>query len=209
MLDNVVVLRALVDQALDGKSSWQNAAELADYAQVGAKNTYKALQHPTAIGAIRRHPRGGFDVTDTERLLMLFAARRTLKEAKITSFHKALSVLKDAPVYAIGGSRAAAFHLTGSEPPTQHAMAILYVPEGYNLKSLPTSTNTGVSGSHNALIITSKPRDFEAWRNGYTSKAQTFSDLFAQPGPQARAFQQALWNEWFNSATPIEPSTDH
>lgn len=40
-------------------------------------------------------------------------------------------------------------------------------------------------------------RDLRAWADGYTSKAQTYADLFTQPGWQASEFRRALWRAWF------------
>ena len=37
-----------------------------------------------------------------------------------------------------------------------------------------------------------------SWTTGYTSLAQTYADLFAQPGWQASEFRRALWRKHFD-----------
>ncbi|HTO00069.1 MAG TPA: hypothetical protein VL068_05280, partial [Microthrixaceae bacterium] len=184
-----VVLRTLVDAALTERRSWDRVADLAWEAGVGDKLAFKALGRPASIGAIVRHPGGGFSVTDPERLLAVLSARRTLTAACHTTFDAAQSLLSVVAEYAIGGTRAAAYHLGGPNAIADHAPAIVYVSEGTDLGGLPPGDG--------ALVMTADARELRSWADGYTSKAQTYADLFAQPGWQASEFRRALWREWF------------
>lgn len=184
-----LVYRTLVDAALDKQRSWKNVGDLAWAAGVGEKLAYKALGRPTSIGAVTRHSGSGFSVTDPERVLMLLATRRSLKAAKATTFYAAQSILADVSAYAIGGTRAAARHLGGTNTVADHAPALLYVQDDTELERLPAGGG--------ALVLTIDARSLQAWTDGYSSRAQTYADLFAQPGWQASEFRRALWREWF------------
>lgn len=63
------------------------------------------------------------------------------------------------------------------------------MPEGTDLEGLP--------GGDGALVLAADARSLRSWAEGYTSRAQTYADLFAQPGWQASEFRRALWREWF------------
>lgn len=189
MKETDIVLRTLVDAALSGRRSWKNVADLAWEAHVGDKIAYKTLGRATSIGAIAKHPGGGFSVTDPERILAILSARRTLSPVRRTSFDAAQSLLQELQAYAIGGTRAAVHHLGGPNRIADHAPAIVYVPEDTVLDGLPEGDD--------ALIMVADSRALQSWTGGYTSKAQTYADLFAQPGWQASEFRRALWRDWF------------
>jgi hypothetical protein len=183
------VWRALVDAALQGRREWKNTGDLAFDAGVGEKLAYKALQRPVSIGAVTRHPGGGFSVTDPERVLTLLAAARSLRDATRTRFDAAQQLIAAAPAYAIGGTRAAIHHLGGTNTIADHAPAIIYAPPETSLADLPAGEE--------ALVITTDTRTLDVWRDGYSGPAQTYADLFAQPGWQASEFRRALWRAWF------------
>ena len=189
MRETDAVWRTLVDASLEGRRQWKNAGDLAWEAGVGEKITYKALSRPTAIGAVTKHPGGGFSVSDPERVLMLLAAARTLVDACRTEFVAAQNLIARAPEYAIGGTRAAAHHLGGRNVIADHGIAMVYVPSNMDLSALPRGED--------ALVITVDQHTLSRWNDGFTSAAQTYADLFAQPGWQASEFRRALWREWF------------
>jgi len=191
MRDTDAVWRTLADAALRGRREWKNTGDLAWEAAVGEKIAYKALSRPVEIGAVTRYPApaGGFSVTDPERVLTLFAAARSLRDARRTRFEDAQRLASAAPMYAIGGTRAAAHHLGGRNAIADHAAAILYVPSSIAVADLPPGDE--------ALVFTTDPKTLDAWRDGFTSPAQTYADLFAQPGWQASEFRRALWRTWF------------
>ncbi|MGV3733725.1 MAG: hypothetical protein ACO1N6_10045 [Microcella sp.] len=186
------VWRTLVDHALDGRREWPSTAELAWHAGVGQQLAYKALARPIEIGAVTRHrpPAGGFSVTDTERVLTLFAVSRTLREATATTLEAAHELTERVAHYAVGGTRAAVHHLDKRNTIADHGAAILYVPTGSDLTHLPDGDS--------ALVSTIDIPTLEVWGDGYTSRAQTYADLFAQPGWQASEFRRALWRRWFS-----------
>lgn len=190
MRDTDAVWRTLADAALGGRREWKNVGDLAWEAGVGEKLAYKALLRPADIGAVTKHSGGGFSVTDPERVLTLFAAARSLRGAKRTSFVAAQALLSTAPSYCIGGTRAVAHYLGGRNAIADHAPAIVYVPENSPLEQLPPGDD--------ALVLTTDSRTLERWRDGFTSPAQTYADLFAQPGWQASEFRRALWRTWFD-----------
>lgn len=190
MLATDAVYRTLADAALDGHRSWKNVADLAWQAGTGEKLAYKALGRLSAIGAVTRYPGGGFSTTDPERVLMIFASRRSLVPATRTSLEAAQALLPELAEYALGGTRAAAHHLGGANTIADHAPAIVYVPEGVDLADLPAGES--------ALVLAADARSLQMWSDGYTSKAQSYADLFAQPGWQASEFRRALWRKWFS-----------
>ncbi len=189
MQETDVVLRTLVDAALTGRRQWATVMDLAQEARVGDKLAYKALGRPTSIGALTKHPGGGFSVTDPERLLTILAVRRSLNPARSTSLDGAQSLLANLSEYAIGGTRAASRHLGGPNTIADHGPAIVYVPENVEVDGLPDGEG--------ALVMAADERALRSWPDGFTSKAQTYADLFAQPGWLASEFRRALWREWF------------
>lgn len=189
MRETDAVWRTLADAALAGRRTWRNTGDLAWEAGVGEKLAYKALTRPVSIGAVTRHPGGGFGTTDPERVVMLLAAARSLQDAVRTPFGAAQDLIRQASEYAIGGTRAAAHYLGGQNTVADHAPAIVYVPSTTALDVLPAGDG--------ALVIATDSRLLAAWHNGFTSPAQTYADLFAQPGWQASEFRRALWRKWF------------
>jgi hypothetical protein len=184
------VWRTLADAALSGRREWKNTGDLAWEAGVGEKLAYKAMLRPAAIGAVTRYPGGGFSVTDPERIVTLLAAARSLAGAQRTTFAAAQSLLAVAPEYAIGGTRAAAHHLGGRNVIADHGPAILYVPAAFNLGDLPPGEKALIFGTDRHML--------SAWQDGFTSPAQTYADLFAQPGWRSSEFRRALWRAWFS-----------
>lgn len=187
------VWRTLVDNALADRREWTSAAELAWRAGVGEKLTYKALVKPIEIGAVIRHrpPAGGFSVTDPERVLALFAASRTLRDARRTTLEAAQRLTDSIAEYAISGTRAAVHHLGGRNTIADHAPAIIYTPLETELSELPDGSG--------ALVFTIEAATLREWEAGYASPAQTYADLFAQAGWQASEFRRALWRRWFST----------
>jgi hypothetical protein len=184
-----LVYRTLVDSALAGRRAWRNVKDLAWEAGVGEKLAYRAVDRPESIGAVTRHPGGGFSVTDPERVLVLLCAKRSLTDAVRTTRTAADDLIARTAEYAIGGSRAALHHLGGRNSIADHAQPIVYVPAGADLSHLPPADDV--------IVLTADPRSLRHWSVGYTSPAQTYTDLFAQPGWQASEFRRALWRSWF------------
>ncbi|MGB3414283.1 MAG: hypothetical protein WBA28_06160 [Microbacteriaceae bacterium] len=191
MRETDAIWRTLADAALIGRREWKNTGDLAWEARVGEKIAYKALKRPIEIGAVTRHPApaGGFSVTDPERILTLFAASRSLRDGKRTQFEAAQNLISSTETYAIGGTRSAAHYLGGRNTIADHAPAIIYVPLGTQLTGLPLGDD--------AIVMTADQKTLDSWADGFTSPAQSYADLFAQPGWQASEFRRALWRNWF------------
>ncbi|MCB0879989.1 MAG: hypothetical protein KDC46_13545 [Thermoleophilia bacterium] len=183
------LFRCLVDAALDDQRRWSSVGELAWEAGVGESWAYKALAHPIAIGSVTKLSGGGISVTDPERILMILSAKRSLAGARRTTLDATQSLISSSDAYAIGGTRAASRHLGGSNTIADHAEAIVYVPDSFDLQDLPAGEG--------ALVLLADERSMRDWSDGFTSRAQTFADLFAQPGWQASEFRRALWRAWF------------
>ena len=190
MRETDAVWRTLADAALRGTREWKNTADLARAAGVGDKIAYKAMQRPTSIGAVTRHPGGGFSVTDPERIVTMLAAARSLAAAQQTTLDGVQHLMSIVDAYAIGGTRAAAHHLGGRNTVADHARAIVYFSAGIDLSELPAGDE--------ALAVTIDRHTLARWSDGFTSRAQTYADLFAQPGWQASEFRRALWRHWFS-----------
>lgn len=184
------VWRTLADCALVGRRTWKNVGDLAWEAGVGEKLAYKALLRPTEIGAVTKHSGGGFSVTDPERVLTLFAAARSLSEARRTTVTATQALLPSVSAYCIGGTRAAAHVLEGGVTIADHAPAIVYVTTDTHLDHLPPGDES--------LVFTLDVITLKKWSEGFTGPAQTYADLFAQPGWQASEFRRALWRTWFS-----------
>lgn len=185
-----LVYRTLVDKALDGRRSWRSVAGVAQEAGVGEKLAYKALTRLTTIGAVTRHSGGGFSVTDPERVLAIAAARHSLADGRSTTLPAAQGLVDRVGAYAVSGTRAAVHHLGGSNSIADHGPGIVYIPDDVELDVL--------TRGHDVLVITADVRSLRTWPDGYASKAQTYMDLFAQPGWQASEFRRALWKAWFS-----------
>lgn len=189
MRETDAVWRSLADAALAGRREWKNTGDLASAAGVGEKIGYKAVGRLATIGAVTRHPGGGFSATDPERIVGLLAAARSLRSAHRTRLEAVQGLLERSPEYAIGGTRAAAHHLGGRNVIADHGPAIIYMPSDVDVSDLPRGDT--------ALVLVSDPHTLASWHDGFTSPAQTYADLFAQPGWQASEFRRALWRRWF------------
>ncbi len=185
-----VIRRVLADAALDGRREWRSAADLAWEAGSSTQLTNFALEHLIDIGSVTRFLRGGFIVGDPERVLTVVAADRNLRRSgTLTSRDGAEALIAQAPLYAIGGTRAALRYLGGRNVIADHAPALVYMPAETDLSDLPPGDE--------ATVLTADEHSLRAWTDGYTSPAQTYADLFAQPGWQAAEFRRALWRSWF------------
>ncbi|GGF15479.1 hypothetical protein [Subtercola lobariae] len=185
------VRRVLADAALQGRRTWANATDLAWEAGVAVPTAYKSIRPLIDIGAVWQRPGGGFTVLDPERVVTVLAADRTFRDAvATTSATEAEALAGSLPAYAVGGTRAAVHHLGGVNTVADPGQGILYIPEGADVSSLTEGTDV--------IVFTADAKALKAWRAGYTSIAQTYADLFAQPGWQASEFRRALWRKLFD-----------
>lgn len=186
-----IVRRTLADAALLGERRWASLGDIAFAARCSTAAVYQATRHLTEIGAIKKYGRGGLSVTDPERLVMTLAAGRTLQRDLLasTTLDGAQNLISACDRYALGGADAAVHHLGGPNTVADKGRRLIYVPSGTSIGGLPQGPDV--------LIL---PLDAPAerdWTAGYSSAAQTYADLFAQPGWQATEFRRALWRKLF------------
>ena len=197
MKGNELVWRTIVDRALKGQRVWPNIAELAYYSGVPESTAKLALVRLTDIGAIRQNPRGGFSTINPEKVLLVFAARRSLSaDLIIRSDLHAVQPLLDtaARPYALGGPDAAVIYVSrnGVNTVADPGQRIVYLPDTAEVRQLPAGDEV--------LVLRLDPRAELDWSNGYSSAAQTYADLFALPGWQADEFRRALHRACFEHA---------
>lgn len=167
---------------------------VAQEAGVGEKLAYKASTRLTTIDAVTRHAGGGFSVTDPERALAIAAARHSLADGRSATPAAAQGLVDRVGAHAVRGTRAAVHHLGGSNSIADHGPGIVYIPDDVELDVL----TRGLTRCHDVLVITTDVRSPRTWPDGHASKAQTSTDLFAQPGWQASELRRALWKAWFS-----------
>jgi hypothetical protein len=186
-----IVRRTLADSALRGERRWANLADIAFAAQCSVPAVYKSTRHLVDIGAIQKHGRGGLSILDPERVTNVLAAERDLRADTLTTTTReaAQELVAGLEIYAVGGSSAAVHHLGGRNNVADLGKRIVYVPATTSISKLP-------SGDEIALVIMDEVAQ-HTWRDGYSSLAQTYADLFAQPGWQASEFRRALWRHLF------------
>jgi hypothetical protein len=182
---NQLVWRALADRALSGQRTWANVGDLAYEAGVPSTTTYLALERLEDIGAIDRYSRGGLSVISIDKVLTMLCAWRNLsRDTLARTTLDAISPFLDTArgPYALGGPDAANAILGGRAVADFHEH-IVYLPAAPALEDLPRGEEV--------RVLSMDRRAAKIW-TGYSSLAQTYSDLFATPGWQASEFRLAL-----------------
>ncbi|QJU55903.1 hypothetical protein HL652_03485 [Herbiconiux sp. SALV-R1] len=162
-------------------------------------NTFKATRHLVDIGAITVLPRGGLSVLDPERVVAALAAERRLSGDTLALIPTTSvpSLLQRVSHYALGGADAAIHHLGGRNTVADRGERIIYIPETDSEAVRSSEGASGVAGPENVRVVVMDQVAERAWVSGYSSFAQTYADLFAQPGWQAAEFRRALWRRAF------------
>lgn len=188
---NEIVRRTLADAALVDERRWNNLADIAFASQCSVSAVHAATRHLVHIGAIQKYGRGGLSVLDPERVTTTLAAERSLRRDTVarTTKKAAEQLISKLERYALGGTVAAVHHLGGTNTVADLGQRLIYVPARITLHDLPPSDE--------ALIVGMDAVAEKTWRTGYSSLAQTYADLFAQPGWQAAEFRRALWRHLF------------
>lgn len=200
---NEIVHRTLADAALRGDRRWDNLADIAFASQCSVSAVHAATRKLITIGAIQKYGRGGLSVLDPERVTTMLAVERDLQRDSIAATTKtaAEDLIARLDGYALGGSLAAVHYLGGTNTVADHGQRLIYVPKRTQLNELPSG--------HEVLILAMDAVAEKAWRNGYTSLAQTYADLFAQAGWQASEFRRALWRRLFEIDDWSRAEHDH
>lgn len=197
MKGNELVWRTVADFAFQDRREWNNVDDLAHRAGVPSSSAAFALKRLTAIGAVEKRARGGFFTVNPEKVLIVLAAWRNLEHDTIarTTSEAAAHYLGglSGPVI-VGGAEAAIFHIDpqGMNTVADIGLRVVYVPP-------PASPTTLPHGDDVLLLVLDKAAERDWWQ-GYTSRAQTYADLFALPGWQAEEFRRALHRSMFEGA---------
>lgn len=186
--------RTLADAALDGKREWPDVATVADVADLTTGNAHHALRRLVEIGAVRVRRRGGLTVLAPEKILtQLSAFRNLVADTVAMTTLPAVNALLDVEPrrVTLGGADAAVHWLGGVNTVGDRGVRLAYVEEGPDI-DFPDGDEIRVV-----------KRDAVAgrtWHSGFTSRAQTYADLFATPGWQASEFRAALHRSLFGEA---------
>lgn len=186
-----IVRRTIADAALRGERRWASQADIAFAARCSVAAVYQATRHLSEIGAIHKYGGGGLSVTDPERIVTALAASRTLRRDLLvsTTLDGAQHMIGTCGVYALGGTDAAVNHLGGPNTIADKGQRLLYVPPDTRIDDVPAGEDV--------LVLPLDAPAARDWTDGYSSVAQTYADLFAQPGWQATEFRRALWRKLF------------
>jgi hypothetical protein len=190
-----IVLRVLADAALRNARRWNNLADLAFEASCSVSLADKVIRRLTRIGAVRRYGAGGWSVLDPERVTTILAVERNFQRDTwaTTTREAAREFASIATDYALGGEAAAVMHLGGRNTIADIQHRIIYVWFG---DDDPDAERRALPPGDEATIVPMDAPASRAW-DGYTSPAQTYADLFSQPGWQASEFRRAMWRQYF------------
>lgn len=198
MKGNELVWRCLADSALTGRREWPSIAELAHAAGTPPSTTSLALERLYDIGGIERRHGGGLISVNPEKILILLSAWRNIGNDTVArTTREGIEPWLDTARgnYALGGSDAAITYVSGvpnRNTVASHSTRIVYLSESTHVHELPP-------GDEVIVMHMDRRAEFD-WYDGYTSRAQTYADLFALPGWQAEEFRRALHRTLFPSA---------
>ena len=202
MKTNELVWRTLADAALAGRREWPDLGALAAAVDAPVSSTHQALGRLVDIGAVQTRRRGGIVVVSPDRVLLTFAANRNLIRDTIamTSLHAAQSLTNEHPsAVAFGGTDAAVHWLGGVNTIADKGVRLIYAD---------TDVAQGLAEGDEVRVVSRDRVAARAWRDGFSSVAQTYADLFAMPGWQASEFRVALHSWLFERADWDQPVQD-
>lgn len=202
MKTNEIVWRALADSALAGRREWPDLGALAAAVDAPLSSTHQALRRLVDIGAVQTRHRGGVIVVSPEKVVLTMAANRNLirDTVAMTTLNAAQKLTNEHPsAIAFGGTDAAVHWLGGVNTVADKGVRLIYadVDRAHDL----------VEGDEVRVVSRDKVAA-RAWRDGFSSVAQTYADLFAMPGWQASEFRIALHSRLFDRADWEQPKED-
>lgn len=182
---NELVWRTLLDGSISGVLRWESLADLAFKSGVPLTTTHLATKKLAEIGAVLPYRSGGLSVTSPDKIATVLCAWRNLEKDTITwTTQEAFNEFRNgSETHAIGGMEAASHFLGGENTVADLGTGIGYVTENAAKRDWP-------KGSEVRLLQLDSRAELD-W-DGYSSIAQTYSDLFATPGWQASEFRIAL-----------------
>jgi hypothetical protein len=200
MKSTEVVHRTLADASLQGTRRWASLADVAHASKCSVGNAFKATRHLIEIGAVSTLSRGGLSVLDPERVVAVLAAERRLANDTVATLSRSTvpDLLTRLPLYALGGADAAIHHLGGRNTVADRGQRIVYIPEAHVAEVQELAADPELGDEETVRIVVMDEVAQRSWSNGYSSFAQTYADLFAQPGWQAAEFRRALWRSAFD-----------
>ncbi len=190
--------RTLADAAFDGRREWPDVMTLADAADLTTGNAHHALRRLVDIGAVTVRRRGGLTILSPEKVLIQLSAYRNLIKdtLAITTTAVINELLTDHPAaVTLGGADAAIQWIGGTNTVATVGSRLVYVDEG-----VPEDLQLRFPPGDEVRVVVRDAVARRTWNTGYTSRAQTYADLFALPGWQATEFRTALHRHLFNGA---------
>ena len=202
MKTNELVWRTLADAALAGRREWPDLSTLAAAVDAPVSSTHQALGRLVDIGAVQTRRRGGIVVVSPDRVLLTLAANRNLirDTVAMTTLTAAQSLTREHPsAVAFGGTDAAVHWLGGVNTIADKGVRLIYAN---------TDVAQGLAEGDEVRVVSRDRVAARAWRDGFSSVAQTYADLFAMPGWQASEFRVALHSRLFDRADWEQPEED-
>jgi len=184
MKQNELVWRTLVDTSLDGQRQWGSIADLAYAAGVPWATARFACQKLFEIGALTSYSGGGLSTVNPEKVLTIACAARNLTVDTVGwTTRDALEGLD----VVWGGPMAAVHHLGGDNTVAHYSAGIAYL----------AGSHPPLPEGNEVRVLQMDARAKRRWE-GYSSRAQTYVDLFATPGWAASEFRLALRERYFS-----------
>jgi hypothetical protein len=159
---------------------------------------HRALQRPTAIGAVTRRPRGGFSLVDPLRLLLLWAGHRDMASdlaLRCVVRAPAVDVERQLPEGFLVSGFGAVVARRGGNRVSDYDRVVCYCdPAG-----LPGAWPVGERGGSTVLEVHTP----DPWLGRYgpvVPLCQAFVDLFNTPGWPAARFIESLIEELARAA---------
>lgn len=186
-----IVWRTLADAAVtDDKRRWSGIRELAEASGVPLSTTHQSLRRLYTIGALRPNYGQGFSVINPEKILILLAAARDLGDDQTASTTRAGAEEMAATVHVVAGGTDAAVAILGRNTVAGLGQRIVYVADPFDVRMLPAGDE---------VLVLRQDATAAATGSRHTSIAQTYADLFAQPGWPAAEFLEALRHQLFQT----------
>lgn len=202
MKTNEIVWRTLAEGALAGRREWPDLSALAAAVDAPVSSTHQALGRLVEIGAVQTRRRGGVIVVSPEKVVLTMAVNRNLirDTVAMTTLSAAQSLTNEHPsAIAFGGTDAALHWLGGVNTIADKGTRLIYADAG---------VTQGLANGEEVRVVSRDRVAARVWREGYSSVAQTYADLFAMPGWQASEFRAALHSRLFERADWEQPAEE-
>jgi len=188
----------LAREELHGRRRYANLASVAAELELPVSTVHRALQRPTAIGAVTRWPGGGFSLVDPLRLLLLWAGHRDpvgdlALRREIGA--PATEVERQLPADFLLSGFGAVVARRGGNRVADYDRVVCYGDPA----ELPDAWLVGERGGSTVLEVHTP----DPWLSRYgpvVPLCQAFVDLFNTPGWPAARFTESLIGELTRAA---------